>query len=150
MPVSHEPPMVAISIAPRRLSHRIIQETGEFVVNVPTMDIVKETLFCGRVSGRTHDKFKEAPLTSAPSKKVQAPIIKECAAHLECKLQKKVTTGDHTVFIGRVVASYVNEGIYDNGFKIDRMKPIFHIGGDNFATLTDKVVSPPAPKKRKE
>jgi len=85
-----------------------------------------------------------------PARKVQAPIIKECAAHLECKLQKKVTAGDHTVFIGRVVASYVNEGIFDNGFKIDRMKPIFHVGGDNFATLTDKVVSPPSPKKRKE
>ena len=142
--------MVAISIAPRRLSHRIIRETGEFIVNVPTIDIVKETLFCGRVSGRTHDKFKEAPLARLPAKKVRPPIIKECVAHLECELRKKVTTGDHTLFIGKVVASYVNEGIFDNGFKIDRMKPVFHIGGDDFATLSDKVVSPPSPKKRKE
>ena len=148
MPTSHEPPMVAISIAPRRLSHRIIEETGEFVVNVPTMDIVKETLFCGRVSGRRHDKFREAPLTRLPARKVRAPIIKECVAHLECKLRRKVKTGDHTLFIGEVVASYVDEGIFTRTFKIDRMKPVFHIGGDDFATLSDKVVSPPSPKKR--
>jgi flavin reductase (DIM6/NTAB) family NADH-FMN oxidoreductase RutF len=140
--------MVAISIAPRRLSHRIIEETGEFVVNVPTMDIVKETLFCGRISGRKHDKFKEAPLTRLRAKKVCAPIIKECVAHLECKLRRKVKTGDHTLFIGEVVASRVNEGIFTDTFKIDRMKPIFHIGGDDFATLSDEVVSPPSPKKR--
>ncbi len=150
MPVSHKPSMAAISIAPRRLSHRIIQQTGEFVINVPTMDIVRQTLFCGRVSGRTHDKFKEAHFTRLPAKRVRVPLIKECAAHLECMVRKKVIVGDHTLFIGEVVACSVNEGIFDKEFKIDKMKPVFHIGGDDFATLSDKVVSPPSPKKRRE
>ena len=59
MPTSITPPLVAISIAPKRHSHTLIEETKEFVVNIPTMKILTETLFCGRRSGRNYDKFKE-------------------------------------------------------------------------------------------
>lgn len=142
MPTSFDPPLVAISVSPRRYSHRLIEETKEFVINVPTIETARETLFCGRVSGRKHDKFKEAPLTALPAKKVQAPLIKECAAHLECKLVQKITTGDHTIFIGRVLAATVNEGVFDGKFKISRVNPIYHLGGDDFATLSDEVVTP--------
>jgi len=58
MPTSINPPMVVISIAPKRRSHRMIEKTGEFVVNVPTMKIVRQTLFCGRISGVKCDKFQ--------------------------------------------------------------------------------------------
>jgi len=149
MPTSIKPPMVVISIAPRRLSHRMIEKTGEFVVNVPTMEIVKETLFCGRISGKECDKFKEAPLTPLPAKKVRPPIIKECIAHLECKLVEKVTTGDHTLFVGEVLASYVDKGAFTKTFNIKRVKPVYHMGGDDFATISPRVVSPPRPKKTK-
>lgn len=147
MPTSIDPPMVVISVAPRRLSHRMIAETGEFVVNVPTMDIVRETLFCGRISGTECDKFKEAPLTPLPAKKVRSPIIKECVAHLECKLVQTIPAGDHTLFIGEVLAAYVNEGVFTKTFNIKRVKPVYHMGGDAFATISPKIVSPPLHKK---
>ncbi len=142
MPTSFDPPLVAISVSPRRYSHRLIEETKEFVVNVPTIEIARETLFCGRVSGRKHDKFKETPLTALPAKKVKAPIIKECVAHLECKLVQKVATGDHTVFVGEVLAAHANEGVFDNKFNISKVSPIYHLGGDDFATLSSEVVTP--------
>jgi len=53
MPTSISPPLVAVSIAPRRHSHSLIQETKEFVVNIPTMEILDATFYCGRVSGET-------------------------------------------------------------------------------------------------
>jgi flavin reductase (DIM6/NTAB) family NADH-FMN oxidoreductase RutF len=143
MPTSFDPPLIAISISPRRYSHRLIEETGEFVVNMPTIEIVKETLFCGRVSGRKHNKFEEAPLTALPAKRVQAPLIKECVAHLECKLVRKITTGDHTVFVGKVLTAHVNEGIFDDKFDISKVNLIYHLGGDDFATLSSEVVTPP-------
>lgn len=142
MPTSANPPLVAVSVSPRRYSHRLIEETKEFVVNVPTIDIARETLFCGRVSGRKHDKLKEAPLTALPAKKVQAPIIKECVAHLECKLVQKITTGDHTIFIGEVLAAHVSEDIFDGKFNISKVNPIYHLGGDDFATLSSELITP--------
>jgi flavin reductase (DIM6/NTAB) family NADH-FMN oxidoreductase RutF len=142
MPTSMRPPMLAISVASRRLSHKMIAETKEFVVNVPTMDIVKETLFCGRRTGRQLDKFKETGLTPLKAKTVMPPIIKECVAHLECKLSQQVTTGDHTIFVGEILVAYVNEGVFDGTYDLNKVKPIYHLGGDDFATLTPKVTSP--------
>lgn len=142
MPVSMNPPMVVISIAPRRYSHELIEETKEFVVNVPTMDIAKETLFCGRRSGRTHDKYKETRLTTLPSKMVKPPIIKECVAHLECRLEEQITVGDHTLFIGRVLTAYADKGVFDEKFDVKKVKPIYHMGGDDFVTLAPEIVSP--------
>jgi flavin reductase (DIM6/NTAB) family NADH-FMN oxidoreductase RutF len=142
MPASMNPPMVVIGIAPKRYSHQLIEETKEFVVNIPTMGIVKETLFCGRRSGRMYDKFKEARLTPLPAKMVQPPIIKESVAHLECKLHQQVTTGDHTLFVGRVLTAYTDEGVFDKKFDLKKVKPIYHMGGDDFVTLVPEIVTP--------
>jgi len=135
--------MVAIGIAPKRHSHRLIQETKEFVVNIPTMDIVEETLLCGRVSGRECDKFKEARLTPLPAKMIKPPIIKECVAHLECRLHQQIATGDHTLFIGDVLASYANEGAFEgNKFDLEMVKPVYHAGGDDFVTIFPEIITP--------
>ncbi len=142
MPVSLNPPIVAVSIAPRRYSHKLIEESKEFVINIPTMEIVKETLYCGRVSGRKVDKFKEAKLTAAPAKKVKAPIIKECVAHLECIVNRQISVGDHTIFLGKVVTAYVNEGLFSETFNIKKAKLVYHLGGDAFTTLSDERVVP--------
>ena len=142
MPVSLNPPLVAVSIAPKRYSHKLIEESKEFVINIPTMEILKETLYCGRVSGRNVDKFKEAKLTATPAKKVKAPIIKECIAHLECVVDQQIKAGDHTIFLGRVVAAYANDRVFSETFDIKKAKLVYHLGGDAFTTTSDEVVMP--------
>jgi flavin reductase (DIM6/NTAB) family NADH-FMN oxidoreductase RutF len=135
MPTSINPPLVAISISPRRHSHTLIEETKEFIVNIPAMDILDETVFCGTTSGRSHDKFKEAGLTPLPAKKVKAPLIEECAGHLECKLHSQCTTGDHTIFVGEIVHANVDKGVFTDSYDLKKAKMIFHLGGDKYSTL---------------
>mgnify|MGYP001067477619 CR=1 FL=1 len=142
MPTSISPPLVAISIAPKRHSHTLVEETKEFVVNIPTMKILKETLFCGRRSGRNYDKFKETGLTPSPAKKVKPPIIKECVAHLECKLHSQFAAGDHTIFVGEIIEAYANKEAFTNKYDLEKAKMIFHLGGNDFATLEPKVFTP--------
>ncbi len=142
MPTSINPPLVAISVRPTRHSFKIIRENMEFVVNIPTMKIVKETLFCGRRSGKTHDKFEETKLTPLPAKTVKAPIIKECVAHLECKLKQMFTTGDHAIFIGEVIEAYVDKNSFKEEFNIAKTKLIYHLGGNKFTTLSNEIVEP--------
>jgi len=142
MPTSINPPLVAISVAPRRHSHALIEETKEFVVNIPTIDLLNETLFCGRVSGREHDKFKEARLTPLPAKKVKPPAIKECVAHLECKLYSQLSTGDHTIFVGEIVEAYVDKGAFTDGCNLKKARMTFHLGGNKFVTQDPKVFKP--------
>jgi flavin reductase (DIM6/NTAB) family NADH-FMN oxidoreductase RutF len=139
MPTSLKPPLVALSISPRRHSHGLIEETKEFVINIPTMDLLDKTDFCGTKSGRKHDKFKETGLTPLPAKKVKPPLIKECIGHLECKVHSQFTSGDHTIFIGEIVEAHVDEGTYTDSYNLQEAQMIFHLGGDKYSTLEPTV-----------
>ncbi len=136
MPVSLNPPVLALSMRPTRYSHRIIKETGEFVVNIPTYQLVRQVLYCGRVSGREVNKFKETRLTVEESRRVKVPRIKECKAHLECKVREVMKIGDHDLFLAEVVLAeakrecLTKEGIYN----LEAMKPLLHIGKNWFTT----------------
>jgi flavin reductase (DIM6/NTAB) family NADH-FMN oxidoreductase RutF len=139
MPTSHDPPLVAISMSLNRYSHALIEETKEFVINLPTVDILKETLACGRTSGKNYDKFSETGLTPLPARKVKAPIVKECVAHLECKLHRHFKTGDHTVFVGEIIEAYADKGVFTDKYDMDKARMLYHLGGNVFATLDPRV-----------
>jgi len=142
MPTSLRPPMVAVSVSPKRHSHHLIEETKEFVVNVPTMDILDAVHVCGTVSGRDYDKFKEAKLTPLPAKRIKTPLIGECVANLECRLLTALETGDHTIFVGRIVAAHIDRDVYDEDYRVKEGDMVFHLGGNDYATLDPKVVKP--------
>jgi flavin reductase (DIM6/NTAB) family NADH-FMN oxidoreductase RutF len=94
MPTSNNPPLLAVSIAPGRHSHTLIEESGEFIVNIPTLEILQAVYACGSLTGRSFDKFKKTNLTPMPAKRVKAPAIRECVAHLECEVDGQLTAGD--------------------------------------------------------
>jgi flavin reductase (DIM6/NTAB) family NADH-FMN oxidoreductase RutF len=125
MPISHDPRLVCIGVSPKRYSHHLIAESGEFVVNIPSLDLEEEIVFCGTKSGREVDKFIETGLTPIPAKMVNPPLIKECFGHLECKVVQTYTCGDHTLFVGKVVAASVDEDVLTEGnLDLIKAKPI--------------------------
>lgn len=109
MNTSGSPPMIAISVAPARFTHDLIAKSGEFVLAWPGEELAAATLFCGTCSGRNINKFKELNLTLRQGQYVKAPLIQECISNLECRLMGKLTTGDHTIFAGEILAVWVNE-----------------------------------------
>jgi flavin reductase (DIM6/NTAB) family NADH-FMN oxidoreductase RutF len=115
---SHEPPMFVISVREDRYSYQLIDKTREYVINVPTVDMVEQVIFCGRLSGRNVDKFKEAKLTPSPAKVVKPPLIAECPINIECKVVAAIKPGTHMLYVGQVVATHVEEGAFD-GTKLD-------------------------------
>jgi len=117
--VCSDPPMIGISIRPSRYSYKLISESDEFVVNIPTVDLAKQTDHCGMVSGRDVDKFKETGLHAKPSSKIKAPLIEECPMNIECKVRQTINLGAHVLFIGEVVAVNVDESILNEKGEID-------------------------------
>ena len=138
-PVSKNPPLVAVSIAPGRYSHQLIEESREFVINIPTHNLLREVQGCGKVSGRKVDKFEKFGLTSVPAFKVKTPLIKECIAHLECTLYDSIKVGDHTFFIGEILSASVEEDLYDDFLRVEdlRAKTLHHLGSNTY-TYPDK------------
>jgi flavin reductase (DIM6/NTAB) family NADH-FMN oxidoreductase RutF len=134
MPVSVNPPIVATSIKPERYTYELIDESGFFVVNVPSFENEKSVLVCGRKSGRDVDKFKLANFTTEPGRCVDVPIIKECVAHLECKVSNTYRVGDHILILGEVCAAYARKEVFDKMYKLQVHHPLLHLGGDTFVT----------------
>ena len=136
MPVSHGPMMVGIAVGKPNYSHDVIMDTREFVINTPTAEIINEVMICGKKSGRDVNKFTESGLTAIPAEKVKVPLIKECIGHIEVADTQAFPAGDHTIFIGHVVAASATKGLFDGTWKFDEpeVQLIFHWGGLNFTT----------------
>ncbi len=117
--VCSEPFMISASIRPQRHSYTLLKDTKELVVNLPTAAILRETDYCGTVSGRNTDKFSTSGLTKEKAKLVSPPLIKECPVSLETKVEQELTLGTHNLFICRVVASHVDDAFLDKKGKFD-------------------------------
>ncbi|SER72291.1 flavin reductase family protein [Lachnobacterium bovis] len=129
------PPMLSISVRPERYSYHMIKETNEFVVNLTTKDLVKETDFCGVKSGKDVDKFKELGLTKSKMEHVSAPGIAESPVNIECKVRKVEELGSHHMFIADVVGVVVDDKYFDetNRFHINDTNLIMYSHGEYFA-----------------
>ena len=111
--VCSDPAMVSISVRPERYSHDIIEETGEFVVNLVTEKLTKSCDWCGVKSGRDVDKFKEMKLTEYASEFMDTPAIAESPVNIYCKVVKTERLGSHDMFIGEVKGVTVDDSYMD-------------------------------------
>lgn len=104
---SFTPPMVAISVANTHHTCETIRSSGEFVLALPSTKQVEAVYFCGMHSGREHDKFRESGFKPQSASKIKPPLIADACANFECKVASSMPSGDHTLFIGEIVASHV-------------------------------------------
>lgn len=112
-----------VLVRPSRFTHEFVEDGGEFTVNVPDEGMEKAVAYCGEVSGREHNKFKESKLHLVKGKKVKVPVIKECRIHYECRVIHKLKLNPrlvpdkvkkrfypkknfHTVYFGEILAAY--------------------------------------------
>ncbi len=117
--VNSSSPMISAAIRANRHSFKMIENSGEFTVNIPTADQVEVADICGTLSGKETDKFKHLGLTAVRGTLEKAPMIEECPLSMECKVEHTLELGSHTLFIGRVISSYVDGGILDEKGRID-------------------------------
>ena len=127
--VCSEPPTLAISVRPSRHSHSLIAEGGEFVVNVPTSELVFETDYCGVVSGRRVEKAREMKLTYENASRVRVPLIAECPVNVECVVRQMLPLGSHDLFLGEVVAVHADSSVLGENGDLDftKVHPITYL-----------------------
>lgn len=120
--ICSDPAMLYISVRPSRHSYAMIKETGEFVVNLTTHNLVFATDYAGVKSGRDEDKFEATGLTRGPSQVVKAPLIEESPVNIECQVMDVVPLGSHDMFIAKVVNVNVSGEYLDETGKFDLEK----------------------------
>lgn len=105
---SSEPPMFAVALWKKGYTHKLIHESKEFVVAVPNQSLVEEAEYFGSHHGDKVNKFEKTKIAIEKAHFVRPPLIKNATINFECKLEKEVDSGDHIIFIGRVVAAHIN------------------------------------------
>lgn len=134
--ICSDPPMVSISVRPERYSHRMIEETGEFVINLTTEALVYATDYCGVKSGRDVDKWREMNLTPIAAEHVKAPMVAESPVNLECRVTQKLELGTHDMFLAEVLAVHVDDRYMDETgkFCLNDAKPLVYSHGRYLTT----------------
>ncbi len=123
-PLSFNPMLYGILIGRTRYSFNLIKKSKVFCVNFIPYKMKEKAIQCGKQRGEHIDKFNDFVLKKDECEKIDCPRLKDAVAFLECEVENEIETGDHVLFVGRVVNSAIKK----------QDKRLYHIAGDKFTT----------------
>ena len=132
--ICSDPAMVYVSVRKNRYSHHMLEETGEFYINLTTEALAFATDYCGVKSGKDLNKFEEMHLTPEMGMLSWAPMIKESPVCIACEVVRIEELGSHDMFIANVKGVYADEAYMDEKGKFDliKAKPIVYSHGQYY------------------
>jgi len=124
-----EPPMISIALRHQRYTYIGVRQNMTFSVNVPSSDLMKETDYCGIISGRKADKVKVCNFNVFYGKLKNAPLIEQCPINLECTVEHILNLGSHSLVIGKIEETHISEScLTDGNPDAIKIKPIIYTG----------------------
>jgi flavin reductase (DIM6/NTAB) family NADH-FMN oxidoreductase RutF len=127
------PALIGLMISAGNHSHRMIRESGECVVNLPTTALTDTVVGIGNTTGAEIDKFAEFGLTAQEADEVGAPLIGECHASFECRLHDDTLVKSYNFFIFEVVKAHVATS--------PKYPETLHYTGDGVFMVAGKTIS---------
>ena len=130
--VNAEPPMISVSIRHNRYSFKGISQNMAFSVNVPSVDSMIETDYCGIESGYKSNKAEVCRFKIFYGKLNNAPLIEQCPINLECNVVHILDLGSHVLIIGRIEESYISNDCLTGGKPdIEKISPLIYVRTPN-------------------
>jgi flavin reductase (DIM6/NTAB) family NADH-FMN oxidoreductase RutF len=141
--LSRRPPLIGVAVNPSRHTHEMLRFAEEFALNFPGRDLLNHTHYFGAVSGANVGKLELAKLPTFKASKISAPLIENCLAHVECSLDDALRLGDHTLFVGRVLAVQAEPEAFDETWLLgdSDYRPLHYLGSDRYAVLGDRLTA---------
>jgi flavin reductase (DIM6/NTAB) family NADH-FMN oxidoreductase RutF len=149
MPLSAEPPFVGICVHSSRHTHDMIKFSEEFALNFPSRALLNHVQYFGSVTGKEVDKLDISKLPTFKARKIEAPLLEGCVGFIECGLEDALRLGDHTLFVGRVVAVTADEEAFNETWLLreEDEKALHYLGGSLYSVLSSPLEArPPAPE----
>ena len=117
---------VSLGMNKRHYSNAGIKTNKTFSINIPSAAMIKETDYCGLVSGKDHGKADMFKTFYGTLK--TAPMIEQCSVNMECELIKTVDFPNHDVSIGKIANTYCDEIVLNGGeVDIEKVQPILFV-----------------------
>ena len=125
-----EPPLVGFVMSNANDSFALLKASKECVINIPTVDIARQVVGVGNSHGNQVDKFAAFGLTAKPAAQVQAPLIAECYANLECKVVDTRLANQYNFFILEVVKGWIDTSVKNPQTLHHRGNGVFMVAGE--------------------
>ena len=117
--VEHAPHMLNINISRGKYSAKVIKETGQFGVCIPGAQYMEQVDICGTVHGDKTDKFQLTGFEKYEAREIDAPLIRQCPINMECVLEDTISFKSHDMFVGKIVATHIDEKYMDENGEPD-------------------------------
>ncbi len=142
-PLSIDPPLVGVAVHPARHTHDMITFSEEFALNIPSMDLLHHVQYLGSVSGKELNKLELMRLPTFRARRVEAPLLEGCLGWIECGVHDAFRIGDHTLFVGKVVAVSAEKDAFGETWLLDdpEQKPLHYLGVNYYALLGERLAA---------
>ena len=140
-PLSLDPPYIGVAVHPARHTHDMIKFSEEFALNIPTRELLHHCQYLGSVTGSEMNKFELTKLPTFSARRVNAPLLEGCVGWIECGVEDAYRVGDHTLFIGKVVAASAEQDAFSDAWLLadPEERPLHYLGVNYYAILGDRL-----------
>ena len=126
--VNSKPPMLSVAFQHHRHTLKGVKQNGTFSVNIPSVELVKETDYCGLISGRETDKVADCKFNIFYGNLPSAPLISECPVNLECRALHILNLGSHEMVVGQIEEVYVTDSCLTDGEPdVNKIRPFLWV-----------------------
>ena len=140
-PLSLDPPLIGVAVHPSRHTHDMIRYSQEFALNIPTRELLHHVQYFGSVGGAELNKFELTRLPTFRARRVSAPLLEGCVGWIECGVHDAYTVGDHTLYVGKVVAAQAEQDAFSDTWLLadPEERPLHYLGVNYYAILGDRI-----------
>ena len=140
-PLSLDPPLIGVAVHPSRHTHDMIRYSQEFALNIPTRELLHHVQYFGSVGGAEINKFELTRLPTFRARRVSAPLLEGCVGWIECGVHDAYTVGDHTLYVGKVVAAQAEQDAFSDTWLLadPEERPLHYLGVNYYAILGDRI-----------
>jgi flavin reductase (DIM6/NTAB) family NADH-FMN oxidoreductase RutF len=140
-PLSRTPLLLGLVVNPARHTSDMIRFSEQFALNFPARDLVNHSQYFGMVSGRDVGKLDVSKLATFGAREVEAPLIENCIAWVECGVVDSYRIGDHMLFVGQVLAVQAEEEAFEETWRVEDRdyRPLHYLGLDRYAVLGERL-----------
>jgi flavin reductase (DIM6/NTAB) family NADH-FMN oxidoreductase RutF len=133
MPVSEEPPTVAISVYREAYTYKCLEYSGEASLNVPSWEHLDLAYKLGTTSGHDIDKIKEFNIRLGKAKKINTPIWLDAIGIMEAKVLEAYNVGECRLYIFEIKEIYAREVLFTRyGWNFKKTNLLLHNMGRTF------------------
>jgi flavin reductase (DIM6/NTAB) family NADH-FMN oxidoreductase RutF len=144
--VSSDPPVVLFSAGSHqdrpKDSAALAERSGEFTVNIVSEVVVEAMSVTSGSFSAEDDEFAIAGLTAVAGHRVDAPLVAESPANLECKVRQVIDIGEKgrtRLVFGDVLVIHVDDHVLD-GSRVDNdaLRAVGRMAGNTYIRTRDR------------